>query len=122
MAQVGQAAPWAPLGAEGMSPRRVRGVGLSCPLTLSDDKDKMSSRHQLLTFVSLLETNKPYLVNCVRIPALQVTTVPRAGRMGWRPGWLHTVDWLLFSVCYSLSTSLLRACCAGNAESLGADI
>ncbi|XP_064345524.1 probable ATP-dependent RNA helicase DHX34 isoform X3 [Camelus dromedarius] len=37
-----------------------------------DDKDKMSSKHQLLTFVSLLETNKPYLVNCVRIPALQV--------------------------------------------------
>ncbi|XP_053461455.1 probable ATP-dependent RNA helicase DHX34 isoform X2 [Nycticebus coucang] len=37
----------------------------------SRDKDKMSSKHQLLTFVSLLETNKPYLVNCVRIPALQ---------------------------------------------------
>lgn len=36
-----------------------------------DDKDKMRTRHQLLTFVSLLETNKPYLVNCVRIPALQ---------------------------------------------------
>nr|KAF6409597.1 DExH-box helicase 34 [Rousettus aegyptiacus] len=36
-----------------------------------DDRDRMSSRHQLLTFVSLLETNKPYLVNCVRIPALQ---------------------------------------------------
>lgn len=36
-----------------------------------DDKDRMSSKHQLLTFVSLLETNKPYLVNCVRIPALQ---------------------------------------------------
>ncbi|XP_030798599.1 probable ATP-dependent RNA helicase DHX34 isoform X4 [Rhinopithecus roxellana] len=36
-----------------------------------DDKDKMSSKHQLLSFVSLLETNKPYLVNCVRIPALQ---------------------------------------------------
>ncbi|XP_006108259.1 probable ATP-dependent RNA helicase DHX34 isoform X1 [Myotis lucifugus] len=36
-----------------------------------DDKDKMSSKHQLLTFVSLLETNKPYLVNCVRVPALQ---------------------------------------------------
>uniref|UniRef100_A0A673V4A8 Probable ATP-dependent RNA helicase DHX34 n=1 Tax=Suricata suricatta TaxID=37032 RepID=A0A673V4A8_SURSU len=35
------------------------------------NKDKMSSRHQLLTFVSLLETNKAYLVNCVRIPALQ---------------------------------------------------
>nr|XP_013002387.2 probable ATP-dependent RNA helicase DHX34 isoform X2 [Cavia porcellus] len=36
-----------------------------------DDKDKMSSKHQLLTFVSLLETNKLYLVNCVRVPALQ---------------------------------------------------
>nr|XP_014718516.2 probable ATP-dependent RNA helicase DHX34 isoform X1 [Equus asinus]XP_014718517.2 probable ATP-dependent RNA helicase DHX34 isoform X1 [Equus asinus]XP_044615936.1 probable ATP-dependent RNA helicase DHX34 isoform X1 [Equus asinus]XP_044615937.1 probable ATP-dependent RNA helicase DHX34 isoform X1 [Equus asinus]XP_044615938.1 probable ATP-dependent RNA helicase DHX34 isoform X1 [Equus asinus] len=36
-----------------------------------DDKDKMSSRHQLLAFVSLLETTKPYLVNCVRVPALQ---------------------------------------------------
>ncbi|XP_006868300.1 PREDICTED: probable ATP-dependent RNA helicase DHX34 [Chrysochloris asiatica] len=36
-----------------------------------EDKDKMSSKHQLLTFVSLLETNKPYLVNCVRVPALQ---------------------------------------------------
>ncbi|XP_076987443.1 putative ATP-dependent RNA helicase DHX34 isoform X2 [Tamandua tetradactyla] len=36
-----------------------------------DDKDKASSKHQLLAFVSLLETNKPYLVNCVRIPALQ---------------------------------------------------
>uniref|UniRef100_A0A8C6R0H2 Probable ATP-dependent RNA helicase DHX34 n=1 Tax=Nannospalax galili TaxID=1026970 RepID=A0A8C6R0H2_NANGA len=36
-----------------------------------DDKDKMSCKHQLLAFVSLLETNKPYLVNCVRIPALQ---------------------------------------------------
>uniref|UniRef100_A0A452HKL0 DHX34-like C2H2-type zinc finger domain-containing protein n=1 Tax=Gopherus agassizii TaxID=38772 RepID=A0A452HKL0_9SAUR len=31
----------------------------------------MSSRHQLLAFVSLLETNKPYLVNCLRAPALQ---------------------------------------------------
>uniref|UniRef100_A0A8D2CVM4 Probable ATP-dependent RNA helicase DHX34 n=1 Tax=Sciurus vulgaris TaxID=55149 RepID=A0A8D2CVM4_SCIVU len=41
------------------------------PERSQDDKDKMSSKHQLLTFVSLLETNKPYLVNCVRIPALQ---------------------------------------------------
>lgn len=68
----------------------------------------MSSRHQLLTFVSLLETNKPYLVNCVRIPALQVGPrpslpasqlpvpwlCPRAvgPRWAWRscppPGWL----------------------------------
>lgn len=31
----------------------------------------MNCKHQLLAFVSLLETNKPYLVNCVRIPALQ---------------------------------------------------
>ncbi|XP_075771209.1 putative ATP-dependent RNA helicase DHX34 isoform X2 [Pelodiscus sinensis] len=33
--------------------------------------DGLSSRHQLLAFVSLLETNKPYLVNCLRAPALQ---------------------------------------------------
>ncbi|XP_074666137.1 putative ATP-dependent RNA helicase DHX34 isoform X2 [Strix aluco] len=31
----------------------------------------LSHHHQLLAFVSLLETNKPYLVNCVRVPALQ---------------------------------------------------
>ncbi|NXV23839.1 DHX34 helicase, partial [Cepphus grylle] len=31
----------------------------------------LSPHHQLLAFVSLLETNKPYLVNCVRVPALQ---------------------------------------------------
>ncbi|XP_029303031.1 putative ATP-dependent RNA helicase DHX34 [Cottoperca gobio] len=30
-----------------------------------------STRHQLLAFVTLLETNKPYLSNCVRVPALQ---------------------------------------------------
>uniref|UniRef100_A0A3B5BDT9 DExH-box helicase 34 n=1 Tax=Stegastes partitus TaxID=144197 RepID=A0A3B5BDT9_9TELE len=34
-----------------------------------DRKD--SSRHQLLAFVTLLETNRPYLSNCVRVPALQ---------------------------------------------------
>ncbi|XP_069017292.1 probable ATP-dependent RNA helicase DHX34 [Embiotoca jacksoni] len=34
-----------------------------------DRKD--SSKHQLLAFVTLLETNKPYLSNCVRAPALQ---------------------------------------------------
>jgi len=33
-----------------------------------------SSKHQLLAFVTLLETNKPYLSNCVRVPALQVST------------------------------------------------
>ncbi|KYO29697.1 putative ATP-dependent RNA helicase DHX34 isoform B [Alligator mississippiensis] len=36
-----------------------------------ESKEGLSSRHQLLAFVSLLETNKPYLVNCVRVPALQ---------------------------------------------------
>lgn len=34
---------------------------------------KESTKHQLLAFVTLLETNKPYLSNCVRIPALQVS-------------------------------------------------
>lgn len=46
--------------------------GLRCLFCFSDGKDQMSCKHQLLAFVSLLETNKPYLVNCVRIPALQV--------------------------------------------------
>ncbi|KAB0398430.1 hypothetical protein E2I00_014818, partial [Balaenoptera physalus] len=46
-----------------------------------DDKDKMSSKHQLLTFVSLLETNKAYLVNCVRIPALQLADSESAVRL-----------------------------------------
>ncbi|XP_028651446.2 probable ATP-dependent RNA helicase DHX34 [Erpetoichthys calabaricus] len=30
-----------------------------------------SSKHQMLAFVTLLETNKPYIGNCVRFPALQ---------------------------------------------------
>lgn len=34
----------------------------------------LSRHHQLLAFVSLLETTKPYLVNCVRVPALQVSS------------------------------------------------
>uniref|UniRef100_A0A7N8YQM3 DEAH (Asp-Glu-Ala-His) box polypeptide 34 n=1 Tax=Mastacembelus armatus TaxID=205130 RepID=A0A7N8YQM3_9TELE len=34
-----------------------------------DRKD--SNRHQLLAFVTLLETNRPYLSNCMRVPALQ---------------------------------------------------
>ncbi|KPP62223.1 putative ATP-dependent RNA helicase DHX34 [Scleropages formosus] len=32
-----------------------------------------SSKHQLLAFVTLLETNKPYVCNCIRVPALQVS-------------------------------------------------
>lgn len=34
------------------------------------DKEE-SSKHQILAYVSLLETNKPYIGNCVRSPALQ---------------------------------------------------
>ncbi|NXN16930.1 DHX34 helicase, partial [Indicator maculatus] len=37
-----------------------------------DLTEGLSHHHQLLAFVSLLETTKPYLVNCVRVPALQV--------------------------------------------------
>ncbi|XP_073497531.1 probable ATP-dependent RNA helicase DHX34 [Phyllobates terribilis] len=38
----------------------------------TDSRNKgRSSKHQIVGFVSLLETNKPYLVNCVRLPALQ---------------------------------------------------
>ncbi|XP_054039855.1 probable ATP-dependent RNA helicase DHX34 isoform X1 [Rissa tridactyla] len=40
-----------------------------------DPAEGLSHRHQLLAFVSLLETNKPYLVNCVRVPALQVSSL-----------------------------------------------
>ncbi|NXT80871.1 DHX34 helicase, partial [Zapornia atra] len=38
---------------------------------ITDPKEGLSCHHQLLAFVSLLETNKPYLVNCIRMPALQ---------------------------------------------------
>ncbi|KAM4642667.1 putative ATP-dependent RNA helicase DHX34 [Discoglossus pictus] len=40
--------------------------------TEKDSKNRgQSSKHQIVGFVSLLETNKPYLVNCVRLSALQ---------------------------------------------------
>ncbi|XP_020642936.3 putative ATP-dependent RNA helicase DHX34 [Pogona vitticeps] len=39
--------------------------------TRGTEQEGLSSRHRILTFVSLLETNKPYLVNCLRLPALQ---------------------------------------------------
>ncbi|XP_032083421.1 probable ATP-dependent RNA helicase DHX34 isoform X2 [Thamnophis elegans] len=38
----------------------------------ADAKERMTSHPQVLFFVSLLETHKPYLVNCLRLPALQV--------------------------------------------------
>lgn len=45
-----------------------------CLCFLPEGPDRRdSSRHQLLAFVTLLETNKPYLSNCVRVPALQVS-------------------------------------------------
>lgn len=39
----------------------------------TDAKERMTSPPQILSFVSLLETHKPYLVNCLRLPALQVS-------------------------------------------------
>ncbi|XP_055333449.1 probable ATP-dependent RNA helicase DHX34 [Paramacrobiotus metropolitanus] len=33
-------------------------------------RESFSEGHQLLFYVSLLETNKPYLMNCMRVPAL----------------------------------------------------
>uniref|UniRef100_A0A8C5MUR3 DExH-box helicase 34 n=1 Tax=Leptobrachium leishanense TaxID=445787 RepID=A0A8C5MUR3_9ANUR len=38
---------------------------------LNSKRRGQSTKHQIVGFVSLLETNKPYLVNCVRLPALQ---------------------------------------------------
>uniref|UniRef100_A0A8C4VBX2 DHX34-like C2H2-type zinc finger domain-containing protein n=1 Tax=Falco tinnunculus TaxID=100819 RepID=A0A8C4VBX2_FALTI len=46
------------------------GVQLSPFLAPADPTEGLSCHHQLLAFVSLLETTKPYLVNCVRVPAL----------------------------------------------------
>ncbi|XP_076818876.1 putative ATP-dependent RNA helicase DHX34 [Clavelina lepadiformis] len=37
----------------------------------SGHRGLLGHRHQLLTYVSLLETTKPYLVNTMRVPALQ---------------------------------------------------
>ncbi|XP_015771994.1 PREDICTED: probable ATP-dependent RNA helicase DHX34 [Acropora digitifera] len=42
-----------------------------CKPESSNSNAGFSSSHQLLAFVSLLETNKPYLVNAMRVPALQ---------------------------------------------------
>ncbi|XP_034326251.2 probable ATP-dependent RNA helicase DHX34 [Magallana gigas] len=44
----------------------------TCP---SDLRGKLSNNHQLLAYVSLLETNKPYLINTMRVPALQTVTM-----------------------------------------------
>merc|ERR1711997_34771 len=36
-----------------------------------NEKFPVSAKHQLLVYMSLLETNKPYVVNAIRMPALQ---------------------------------------------------
>ncbi|XP_045216497.2 probable ATP-dependent RNA helicase DHX34 [Mercenaria mercenaria] len=41
----------------------------------ADLKGLLSNKHELLTFVSILETNKPYLINTMRVPALQTVTL-----------------------------------------------
>ncbi|XP_055878835.1 probable ATP-dependent RNA helicase DHX34 isoform X1 [Biomphalaria glabrata] len=45
-------------------------------LSQSELKGLFSSKHELLAYVSLLETNnKPYLVNAMKVPALQTVTL-----------------------------------------------
>lgn len=55
----------------------------------TDAKERMTSPPQILSFISLLETHKPYLVNCLRLPALQVSelwqTVSLALPFGFSP-------------------------------------
>lgn len=64
---------WRAPPASGSSPptsRWGRGEAQDPPGVLAEEG--LSRHHQLLAFVSLLETTKPYLVNCLRVPALQV--------------------------------------------------
>lgn len=42
---------------------------------ITTKKGLVSSRHQLLAYVSLLETKKPYLCNTLRVPAMQSSTM-----------------------------------------------
>ncbi|XP_061453249.1 probable ATP-dependent RNA helicase DHX34 isoform X2 [Rhineura floridana] len=50
--------------------QQAQGRGPECGAH-RDAQEGLSSRHQVLAFVSLLETHKPYLVSCLRLPALQ---------------------------------------------------
>ncbi|XP_071098755.1 probable ATP-dependent RNA helicase DHX34 [Haliotis cracherodii] len=43
--------------------------------TPSELRGRLSSKHEVLAFVSILETNKPYLINTMRVPALQTITL-----------------------------------------------
>uniref|UniRef100_A0A663EZP4 DHX34-like C2H2-type zinc finger domain-containing protein n=1 Tax=Aquila chrysaetos chrysaetos TaxID=223781 RepID=A0A663EZP4_AQUCH len=59
----------------------------------------MSRHHQLLAFVSLLETNKPYLVNCVWVPALQALLLfSRLLDTSTDCAWLVVDGWLEITV------------------------
>ncbi|KAL3866336.1 hypothetical protein ACJMK2_043642 [Sinanodonta woodiana] len=48
---------------------------MSGPSATSELKGRSSSKHELLAYVSLLETNKPYLMNTMRVPAMQTVTL-----------------------------------------------
>ena len=47
-----------------------------------EDGLSVSAKHQMLAYMSLLETTKPYLVNCVRLPTLQFLLM-LAGENRW---------------------------------------
>lgn len=77
----------------------------------ADPREGLSRHHQLLAFVSLLETNKPYLVNCVRVPALQVSARLFAPLLflpvpSGSPSSPQTVGVLLFQALLLFSRSL----------------
>ncbi|XP_074651789.1 putative ATP-dependent RNA helicase DHX34 [Tubulanus polymorphus] len=59
-------------------------------------KETFSTRNELLVYVSLLETNKPYLINTMRVPALQTL--------------------LLFSASIDTNADMTRILCDGWLE------
>ncbi|KAH3837771.1 probable ATP-dependent RNA helicase DHX34 [Dreissena polymorpha] len=63
-----------------------------------DLKGYLSNKHELLTYVSILETNKPFLINTMRVPALQTVT--------------------LFSNCIDTNANCTRLICDGWLELL----
>uniref|UniRef100_A0A8D2L3Q1 ATP-dependent RNA helicase DHX34 n=1 Tax=Varanus komodoensis TaxID=61221 RepID=A0A8D2L3Q1_VARKO len=71
VATAGQASPGTWLAVPALSGLQWEG-GPRNHLCSAEAEQMTSSRHQILAFVSLLETNRPYLVNCLRLPALQV--------------------------------------------------
>ncbi|XP_033630988.1 probable ATP-dependent RNA helicase DHX34 isoform X1 [Asterias rubens] len=65
----------------------------------SSSRGALSSKHQLLAYVSLLETNKPYLVNTMRVPALQ-TVMLYANCLDTNPSCTRLVvdEWIEFTI------------------------